>query len=74
MDDQRIEARPALGLVDARDRLGVGRVGGKAVDRLGRHRDRLAGQDQPRRFGDRVVVETAMTRVSALAWPWPAPL
>ena len=36
-----IEARPALGFVDARDRLGVGRVGGEAVDRLGRHRDGL---------------------------------
>ena len=42
MDDQRIEARPALGLVDARDRLAIGRVGGEAVDGLGRHRDRLA--------------------------------
>ena len=36
MDDQRIEARPALGLVDSGDRCGVGGVGGEAVDGLGR--------------------------------------
>ena len=41
MDDQRVEARPALGRVDPRDRLGIGGVGGEAVDGLGRHRDRL---------------------------------
>ena len=55
--DQRVEARPALGLVDARDGVGVGRVGGEAVDRLGRHRDWLAGEDQPRGFGDRFIAE-----------------
>ena len=54
MDDQRVEARPALGGVDARDRLAVGGVGGEAVDGLGRHRDQLAGADQPRRLGDRL--------------------
>ena len=53
MDDERIEARTALGFVDAGDRFAVGRVGGEAVDGLGRHRDGLAGRDQPRRFGDR---------------------
>jgi hypothetical protein len=57
VDDQRIEARAALGGVDARDRFGIGGVGGEAVDGLGRHRDRLAGEDQPRRLGDRLVVE-----------------
>ena len=57
VDDQRVEAGPALGLVDPRDCLGVGRVGGEAVDRLGRHRDRLAGEDQPRGFGDALVTE-----------------
>ncbi|MEA3042375.1 MAG: hypothetical protein QOH47_213 [Sphingomonadales bacterium] len=54
MDDQRIEARPPLGLVDPRDGLAVGRVGGEAVDGLGRHRHRLPGGDQPRRLGDRL--------------------
>ena len=57
MDDQRVEGRAALGGVDARDGGGVGGVGGEAVDGLGRHRDRLAGEDQPRRFGDRGIVE-----------------
>ena len=52
MDDERIEARPALGFVDARDRFGIGRVRGEAVDGLGGDRDRLAGEDQPRRFRD----------------------
>ena len=35
MDDQRIEARPPLGLVDRQHRIGVGRVGAQAIDRLG---------------------------------------
>ena len=59
MDDQRVEARAALGGIDARDRFGVGGVGGEAVDGLGRHRDRLAGEHQPRGFGDRLVARTA---------------
>ena len=64
VDDQRVEARPALGGVDARDGFGIGGVGGEAVDGLGRHRDRLAGQHQPRRFGDRRHRSNGMTRVS----------
>ncbi len=36
MNDQRVEARSSLGFVDAGDSFGVGRVGGEAVDRLGR--------------------------------------
>src|SRR6185312_5541010 len=57
MYDQRVEARPALGLIDARDGLGVGRVGGEPVYSLGRNPDRLAGEDQPRGFSDAVVGE-----------------
>ena len=48
---------PALGLVDAGDGFGVGGVGGEAVDGLGRNRDRLAGEDQARGLGDRIVAE-----------------
>ena len=54
VDDQRIEARPALGFVDAGDGAGVRRVGGEAVDRLGRHRDRLPVTDQRGGGGDRL--------------------
>jgi len=54
MDDERVEGRPALGLVDARDRFAIGRVGGEAVDGLGRHRHDATVGDQPRRRGDRL--------------------
>jgi hypothetical protein len=54
MDDQRIEGRPALGLVDTRDRFAIGGIGGETVDRLGRHRHDPAADDQPRRRGDRL--------------------
>lgn len=57
MDNQRVEAWSSLGFVDARNRLGVGSVSGEAVDRLGCDRDRLAGEDQPRRLGDRIIRE-----------------
>ena len=57
MDDQGIEGGPALGFVNPGDGLRIGRVGGEPVNRLGRDRDRLAGQDQARRQGDAVVVE-----------------
>ena len=49
MGDQRIEGRPALGLVEARDRLAVGRVGAEPVDRLGREGDEAAGRSSARR-------------------------
>ena len=48
MGDQRIEARPALGLEDARDGAAVGGVAGQAVDGLGRDRHDLARLDQRR--------------------------
>ena len=55
MHDQWIEARPALGFVNTRDRFRVGCIGGKAIDRLSRHSDRLAGQHQPRRLSYGVI-------------------
>ena len=42
MDDQRVEARPALGLVDLQHRVGIGGVGAEPVDRLGGEGDELA--------------------------------
>ncbi len=56
MDDERIEARAALCLVDAGDRLCIRRVGGKTVDRLRWHGDRFAGEDQPCGLGNAVVI------------------
>ena len=49
MGDQRIEARPALGLEDAGDGLAIGGVAGKAVDGLGRDGDDVAGLEQRQR-------------------------
>ena len=63
MRDQRIEARPALGGVEPRDRLAVGRVGAEAVDRLGRKRDQPAVGEHARGRRDRVAVGVA-ARVS----------
>ena len=63
VDDQGIEAGPTLGRVDARDGVGVGSVGGEAVDGLGRHRDRLAGEHEPRGLGDRLGTERKRARV-----------
>jgi hypothetical protein len=54
VDDQRVEARAALGLVDARHGLPAGGVGGEPVDGLGGQRDGLAGEDQPGRAGQRL--------------------
>ena len=53
MGDQRIEGRPALGLVKPGDRGRIGGVGAEAIDRLGRERDQPAlGQDtRGRRHG-----------------------
>ena len=48
--DQRIEARPPLGLEDARHRLAVRRVRREAVDGLRRQRDERAGAERRRRF------------------------
>ena len=46
MDDQRVEAGPPLGAVDARDRLGIGGIGRQAIDGFGGNGDGLAGADQ----------------------------
>ena len=51
--DQRIERRPALGLVDARDRPPRGRIGAEAIDRLGGESDQPAGGKDARRLGHR---------------------
>ena len=48
MRDQRIEARPALRLENARDRRSVGGIGAQAVHRLGRKRDEAAGAQNTR--------------------------
>ena len=48
MDDQRVEARPAFGRVDARYRFRIGRIGGQAVNGLGRNGDRFARKNQAR--------------------------
>src|SRR3979490_375445 len=42
MGNQRIERRPALGLIEPRNRLGVGGIGAEAVDGLCRERDQSA--------------------------------
>ncbi len=42
MDDQRVEARPPLGEENAPDGGRIGSIGGKPVDRLGRHRHQFA--------------------------------
>ena len=52
MGDQRIERRPALGVIEAGDGLPVGRVGAEAVDRLGRERDETARRQHARRIRD----------------------
>ena len=42
MGDQRIEGRPALGLVEPRDGGRVGGIGAEPIDGLGRERDQAA--------------------------------
>ena len=42
MDDQRVEARTALGFVDLCHGFPIGSIGGEAVDGLGRHADQAA--------------------------------
>ena len=56
MRDQRIEARPALGLENARHRLAVGGIGAQAVHRLGRERHEAAGTQDARGLGDCPVI------------------
>ena len=51
MGDQRIERGPALGLIEPRDRGGIGGVGAEAVDGLGRERDQPARREAARRRG-----------------------
>ncbi len=51
MGDQRIERRPVLGLVDPRDGRGIGGIGAKAIDGLGRERDQPAAGEATRRGG-----------------------
>jgi hypothetical protein len=41
MHDQGIEARTSLGEKDCANRGGVGRIGGQAIDGLGRHGDQF---------------------------------
>ena len=48
MGDQRIERRPALGVIEARHRLAIGGVGAQPVDGLGRKRDQAAGRKHAR--------------------------
>ena len=64
MRDQRIEARPALGGIEPRDRRAVGGVGAEAVDRLGRERHQPAVGEHARRRRDRVAVRSS-TRVAS---------
>jgi hypothetical protein len=51
MGDQRIERRPALGLIEPGNRSGVGGIGAEAVDGLGRERDQPAFGERTRRRG-----------------------
>ena len=46
MRDQRIEARPALGLEDLRHSRAVGGIGGEAINGLGRDGDQLTALEQ----------------------------
>ena len=50
--DQRIERRPALGLIEPRDGPAVGGVGAEAVNRLGRKGDQPAGLEAAHRVAN----------------------
>ena len=65
MRDQRIEGRPALGGVEPRDRFAIGRIGAKAVDRLGRKRHQSAGAQDLRSLLDDGGVGRPHTRCKA---------
>ena len=54
--DQRIEGRPPLGRIEARNGLAVTGIGAQPVDGLGRERDQPAGGKAARRGLDRLVV------------------
>ena len=51
--DQRIEGRPAFGLVEPRDRLAIGRVRAEPINRFGRECDQAAGGKDACRLGGR---------------------
>ena len=53
MGDERIEGRPALGVVKARDGGPAGRVGAEAVNGLGRKGHEAAGRQHARGIGGR---------------------
>jgi hypothetical protein len=57
MNDQGVERRSSLGFVNAGNCLSIGRIGGQAINCLGRHGDGFALKDQPGGFGDRFVAE-----------------
>ncbi len=52
VDDQRVEARPALGLVDLEHGVGIGGVGAEPVDRLGGEGDDPACPQETREMND----------------------
>ena len=54
MDDERVEARPALGAVNGRHRMIVGRIGRQPIDGFGRNGDGFARADEQRRFAQRL--------------------
>ena len=65
MGDQRIERRPALGLVEPRNRRRIGGIGAEAVDGLGRERDQPAfaqGNAPPRPRRPRLRAKSAVVR------------
>ena len=66
VDDQRIEARAALGLVDLEHGVGIGGVGAEAVDGLGREGDELAGAQDARRNRCKLSVDGAAVGHGAL--------
>ncbi len=53
MRDQRIEGRPALGLIKPRHRRAIGGVGTEPIDRLGREGDEPAGRENAHRVAGR---------------------
>ena len=65
--DQRIEGRASLRRIDRRDRCVRGRIGRKAVNRLGRHGDEAALPQARRRGGDRFGRRLDPARRSALS-------